>query len=556
MEKYINDKSVRFTAEEEKRFRGLLDQWCDSEKGYDGERFGQKVEIKAVVQSAVYAASVQTQYDERILDRGCQPTNRDFSPTVTDFSQIDVWSYAGALPTSFTQDKKSIVVDGSRQTKTCHTCSGNGRVTCPTCNGSGHVMKERRIEEPCASCHSNGYVTRPKTETYWGYRGSKVRYNSGGDGRVHLTETASEKVPCGRCNGKGKIVRTETYRDTCDECGGKGKIPCPTCEGSGRLMHYIFIKKRLYNQTQSRYIVPVMLDPDEQREICGAITPDEWRQLDVYSIERTDSVNCPANQLPIVGNMVNGLLSSITDSSSSKVCFSRLTTLKCDATVVRYEYAGKAYRCALLGPDWRLFAVSSPISDYADKLRKSAIESAEAQDIGSTWKRLKQIRKFSQSSETDRIALEQVENRMALSAYYGKLGGVLLGFFLLFPVLTDYLSYYNIVAPWTQLLNYVYSPVLDAPCRAVVGLVLSFWIVKNTWLFKTPRWLYLHNAGAVRVLLGLTWGVLSVIAASIIVVVLNYLGALHVLWFVVLLLMGLIGFVVMLVIGVIIHLLG
>lgn len=541
MENYNKEYRIDFTPEQEKEFRAQLDRWCKAEEGYDGPLFGQQVKILEVWQSIIYKAAHHKQFDQRILQRDTAPTNQQFSPSITEYHQVDVWARA-ALPTTFVQKPERIIVNESRETHTCKTCGGAGKITCSECNGVGTVIEKYTVETPCSHCH-DGFISIPKTEYLW-------ITNSEGKS-VRVCKTGEEKKPCSYCKGYGTITEKKKHRVTCRHCNGNGEIICSVCKGTGKLVHFIYIDRTLYQETDTQYIVPSILNANETNEISSFIEQQDWQQLEQFRIERTAFDDCQASSRPLVGDMIKRLFQAAGDSKNSLLCFSTLTTSKCDVIALRYEYNGREYNCVLIGKEKKLFAVTSPISEYADKLRAKAIESVKKKDIASSWKTLRRIVRFSQTSESDRIALAAVEKRMALTSHYGKLGGALLASFLLFPILTDIFAYYNVVAPWTQLIYYTYSPILDAPIRAVVGLGLAYWLIKKTKYFRTPHWVYLHKSGFLRVLFGMMWGLISMIAASIITLVLNYLGILHIFMILLLLLVGIIGSVISLIVMII-----
>jgi hypothetical protein len=86
-------------------------------------------------------------------------------------------------------------------------------VDCPVCRGAGLLQ-----EMGCPECEGKGYVGRRRCNEC--------------DGRGRA------KHQCSACKGEGGIVHGGREA-TCPRCGGKGKLPCGLCRGSGKL-------KRLY----------------------------------------------------------------------------------------------------------------------------------------------------------------------------------------------------------------------------------------------------------------------------------------------------------------------
>ncbi len=112
---------------------------------------------------------------------------------------------------------KGVVVSGEsvRETRTCSTCNGMGKLPCAECDNYGYHF--------CSNC--DGYMGQVMCQACNG-AGRFVR-NIGGK----LFSTT-----CGLCNGNGYVncpVCNGNFKITCRTCHGEGIRICPTCQGSG-----------------------------------------------------------------------------------------------------------------------------------------------------------------------------------------------------------------------------------------------------------------------------------------------------------------------------------
>lgn len=86
----------------------------------------------------------------------------------------------------------------------CDDCRGTGWQRCPQCKGTRYVYVQETVS--CKLCGGDGYYT--------GNRGNQIQ--------------------CPQCAGKGNLTRDVPVK--CSRCEGRGSIPCPKCQGTGRCM--------------------------------------------------------------------------------------------------------------------------------------------------------------------------------------------------------------------------------------------------------------------------------------------------------------------------------
>lgn len=477
---YFANRTVRMTSAEEKKFRQMLDAWCDMESGYDGKHFGNDVEIIEVQDSPIYRAHLRVQYDDRTLDWQREPTTQQKTASVTAFSQVDTKAMA-AEPTDFRADTILRRIPGSEQTLTCETCRGHGTVRCPECNGSGQTTVQRE-----------------------------------------------RKVSCGSCGGSGKLTEKYSEQVTCSKCRGSGIVSCSTCGGTGKMLCSIVLRQELYQKERGRYLLPSMLTDNEQNELIRFLSDTSWSRTEGFRIKGHKFSECEAGSRPVIGAMARKL-GKIMEGYPGTACFGQLDIYVCPARVIKYSYQGKEYRCCIYGDDNRLFAVSSPISDYLDNIRNDLRDTLEKHNFGDALEKIRKIQEFSQATEEDKAAAEKIRDRMRLTSFWGKIFGSFAAMLAMFPLMLCLFSTYNIVAPWTEIIyDYFYPPTFDAAFRIIAGFSIAFVFVKNDWVLKMPAWTSRDKSAAARALLGFLWGLSATLIYMIPILALNYLGILWV----------------------------
>ena len=146
---YKRNTQTSFNADEEKRFRALMDRWANSTKGYKGEKFGESLKIKDVWNTPFYVSTLKYQNDTRTLEyRKEQYKNQIIEPcTIFKESDIDRWKTCDP-PQPFSEKEGTYYVKGSKQIKECEACNGVGQTQCPDCEGKG--------EWECPDCRGKG----------------------------------------------------------------------------------------------------------------------------------------------------------------------------------------------------------------------------------------------------------------------------------------------------------------------------------------------------------------------------------------------------------------
>lgn len=536
MSEYRKNAVRTLTAAQMQEFRKKANALCDAEKNYKGKRFGDTLEVVEAYDAPIYMAMLKAQRDKRTLYFSePAPTSTYHHPTVVSFGQVDVAGMA-PFPTRFTNMETKIDIPNSSETITCKHCGGEGTVTCRHCSGKGKVT----VEERCTSCYGQGYNTVTRRE---------VRYVRNPDGRTvpEVTQVPIRET-CTRCGGSGKIA----HEELCPTCHGSRRVTCSVCKGSGRLERHMVMRHEQYVDISKRYITPDILSSNDKRELEQTLNKMSggWSVRNSYDIQGTAFNSCEGLALPVVGGIVRDVTAHQGSSNGNRLCFSTLYVAECSCTAIRYRFEGKEYTAVIYGGTDTLFVATSPISDYFNELRDSIEKSAEKTDYGQSWKKLKQLVESSQATNEDRYTLQRLEQRLEETAMVGHFTGLVIAMVLLFPPLNCYLAYFNIVAPWTDLIyHYAYPAWADSTVRALVGLGLSFWIIKDGMLLSKFTWQ--HESGAARFWLGLANGIAAMLICTLLICIANYLGLIQLLIAFIILILGLISFLISIVIAIV-----
>lgn len=83
----------------------------------------------------------------------------------------------------------------------CAGCAGTGVVACPACRGTGRGVQVT-TETPCPRCRGKG----------------------------HYASALGVYIPCTQCGKTGVLKQTKI--PPCPDCGGRGRIVCPRCQGA------------------------------------------------------------------------------------------------------------------------------------------------------------------------------------------------------------------------------------------------------------------------------------------------------------------------------------
>ena len=514
MANYRDSQKISFSKSEENRFRQLFNDWAKSIEGYNRNRLGDQLKIVEVWDTPIYRGLLKTQYDNRTLNNTYERIRgRSFPPrTITSESQIDRWASA-SYPATFTSQENRICIKGSQYIDGCHTCHATGKVTCEKCSGSGTIRVACTAKEVCTKCGGRGgvYVTNRELEYYNTSEGLKSRY-------VDKQKYHS----CSACSGKGYIEVPSFREETCPTCKGSGRVTCHTCVGDAHLVRYWELRQSLYYKVNVDYRFPSQVPLDEVPKIIKLFNNNTpWRVMEKLNIYKENFDKNDLASRPIVGSMLSRMPNKIEHLQHTEVCFNILEACECEAKTVVYEVDRKRYSCLLLGSDWELITVTSPVSDHMDDLKDKVNHYCSMRRFGKAWSVLQKVNKFPQAGSKEAYMQEQLEERMSLMARLGANLAIVLCCILLAPLIyTLYES--GFYAPWTDWL-------IDKFDNTSIGMLMMSLIFVIYCSMKDckrslPKFAYKVASPLRRFLRGFIVGIWNFIIFTIFAILLTYIG--------------------------------
>ena len=514
MANYRDSQKISFSKSEENRFRQLFNDWAKSIEGYNRNRLGDQLKIVEVWDTPIYRGLLKTQYDNRTLNNTYERIRgRSFPPrTITSESQIDRWASA-SYPTTFTSQENRICIKGSQYIDGCHTCHATGKVTCEKCSGSGTIRVACTAKEVCTKCGGRGgvYVTNRELEYYNTSEGLKSRY-------VDKQKYHS----CSACSGKGYIEVPSFREETCPTCKGSGRVTCHTCVGDAHIVRYWELRQSLYYKVNVDYRFPSQVPLDEVPKIIKLFNNNTpWRVMEKLNIDKENFDKNDLASRPIVGSMLSRMPNKIEHLQHTEVCFNILEACECEAKTVVYEVDRKRYSCLLLGSDWELITVTSPVSDHMDDLKDKVNHYCSMRRFGKAWSVLQKVNKFPQAGSKEAYMQEQLEERMSLMARLGANLAIVLCCILLAPLIyTLYES--GFYAPWTDWL-------IDKFDNTSIGMLMMSLIFVIYCSMKDckknlPKFAYKVASPLRRFFRGFIVGIWNFIIFTIFALLLTYIG--------------------------------
>lgn len=450
MAQYINAQKINFSKAEESRFRKLFNQWAASIEGYESKNLGDVLKIIEVYDSPIYRGLIRSQYDNRELENTYKRANKECPPrTITSESQINRWKLL-SYPTEFTVLKKSYYVPGTEYITNCPECAGSGSVRCNRCGGNGRTSRKIVKTVPCKDCGGRGYnekiVTKRETEYYYDYV-RKIRTSR------EVEKPYTERDYCVYCHGSGQREDISYKEESCSDCNAKGYVTCGKCNGEKKMINYWRITHNQYVKRHTDYVFPSMIaqeDALKMRELLnGTIT---WQVVENIRINNEDFNHAELSSRPIVGSMLAKLPNTVEHTRHTAICFHNIEVSECEAKTVIYQVDKSQFVCMLIGSEWRLFTVDSPISQRVNDLKEQVNDLCKRHKYGKAWELLQKVNKYPQAGSAEAEMMEQLEERMAMATRFGVNLAMMICATLVAPFIYTLFTQLDAFAPWSHFL--------------------------------------------------------------------------------------------------------
>ncbi len=522
MANYNDAQKIKFAELEEKRFRMLFNKWAASVEGYNCNNLGDKIKIIEVWDSPLYRGILKTQYDQRLLEDTYERINRrEPKGQYCEEGEINRWDLVD-FPTSFTNSENRYRVTGTDHIARCYKCLGIGKVTCPQCNGSRTVAYEVTDSKTCSACNGGGWVTVGDS-----YKVTKSGYSNGtyyhkGD-EIIKNERSTR---CSVCGGTGYVQYKRTEMKPCDTCNATGLVTCSICGGDKLMVRYWKLRQILKIGNIVDYRFPAQISDKDARkmtELLNRETP--WQVVENIHIDWEEYQKANLGSRPVVGDMLARLPERVAEKDNTTVCFHNLEVCECEAKTVIYEIDKKRYVCLLVGPEWKLFTVTSPISDKIDSERDRVNFYCNMRLYGKAWSILQKINKFPQAGSKEAIMQEQLEERMAMVTKFGGNIGLTLCSILMGPVFYTLYDHLNFFAPWTNWLMEWGS--LGSEYLMILSVIFVLFIGMFNKESSIPEFTYRVASPISRFLRGFLLGIGNTLFFSAITIIIAYIGVLQ-----------------------------
>lgn len=541
--------------------RRAINEYSRETSAHPYTDYGDKVTVRVNDDCPVQECRVTTQYEDRDKKSVSRPYRGwNLAPRkYFSLDDIDEWDFKLRLPDDFIDKKTVVNVDGSAYVKECSSCNGSGKVACSSCLGKGKTLCKRcngdyshlscshcggsghnscpscggKGEHVCSKCKGTGRTVENVSvwKNHWDYNLKKYvggyEWESkemtcsacGGKGRWRCNNCGGTgHLECRYCDGRGYVTCPDCNKGyvTCEICRGDGKITCRVCEGAGKNEFSYVVDRSLSKDTRKTYVC--------DKRVRGFVEEYELDYPDIQFRERrdhlgedlfTEDVRCSSSLSKLV---------SRSEPDSGVILFQEALVRRVMVTYVEYELDGSSYTGYVCNGVF--YPENSPIDEWA----AGVIDNAE-----------KKIRRG--SSATSLSILDSAEqaggdkkmiaNLRALARK--KLGnlqdaGVSVGFWLtilfLSPVLFNFYSKFNPVAPWAivtnnpnwRFLNFL--PLCQTLIFLGIAVVLRFIFssIASDGARKNYSSIWIYFAK------GFVGYMLAAVASMAVLVLLNYLG--------------------------------
>lgn len=449
MAQYQDAQRISFSKAEESRLRQMFNRWAASVEGYNRPTLGNELKIVEVWNAPLYRGVLKTQYDARTLNDTFERIGGRTFANTTYFKESDInrWSLY-PYPTVFTSHESTHPVSGTEHIVNCHTCGATGKVTCVKCGGKGTIKRAIQTKHTCPSCKGSRHISYTYTtrdfEQYNDYSdGGKLK------GRYVERQKTGTKT-CPNCNGSGSITHTTYVDEPCKTCGATGKVTCHTCGGDKRIVSLWKLARKQYTSSVWDYRFPSLIGRSDAAKMVKLIdnsTP--WRVVERIRIDKENYQAAGLSTRPFVGGMLSALPSRVARPANTAICFHELEVCECEARIVKYEVDHQQFTCMLVGAEWKLFTVTSPMSKSMDDLKTKVNRYCSARKFGKAWEVLQKVNKYPQAGSNEARMQEQLEERMVITSKLGANLAVMLCVVFLSPLLTVLYGDLQFLAPWS-----------------------------------------------------------------------------------------------------------
>jgi hypothetical protein len=447
-----------------------INKWSNSIPNHPFKNLGNEISVTKIKRLPSYLIRVRALYESRRLYKSEEPYRQQTLPKLKYASEkeINIWDINLQRQESFSENINHYTVSGSEQLVPCSTCKTTGSIICPeckghkkmecdTCDGKGYVKCKSCYGEGshrCSFCNGLGYKER--FETYEVFD----RYESVGNEQipVYRKQTNSVKEMCHSCYGKGKREcsscrgkGTETCKTcggdghiSCKKCSATGKITCTNCKGSKYMVSSYNIEQKTSPQRKGKFIINNLIS-QVSKEYSQRI--EEFKRTSVFT--RSAPLITPDlwPQQTFIEDEIKRLVDSsiAAQNSNYKIVWQSLEIEMIETLVVDYSFKGKSYNILFAGTDMTVIAGESPIAGIErDLIGQAEEEYQRGNEVESfnLYLRAKEIDSFNER-ETVSKGIEKSFNLIEKYHKKGRIIGAVLSTAVILPYLYHYYFHIN-----------------------------------------------------------------------------------------------------------------
>lgn len=178
------------------------------------------------------------------------------------------------------------------------------------------------------------------------------------------------KVFCYKCDGSGRVLNYDNKRVYCPKCEGAKKLICGTCDGKGKVIKYIgiaefftFSKKIKFseNNIPTGFYTKLMESPNYKKTDSIELFQDNYKE--VLTSNETISKNPDISKAIFEFIMQTG--NQLNDNQRVNKYTIDISNLK--TLIVKYDFNGKEYTIVLFGDNYEICA---PEGTYPEEIKK------------------------------------------------------------------------------------------------------------------------------------------------------------------------------------------
>lgn len=369
MENEITISNVK--NEKEEFIKNKLSEWCNKQSEGRISNFANDIKILKITESDIYKIDFNTRFVQRSFLEQTKPFEGQNIPKQKG-NLPDLWAFETESINYSGKDIEEISKENYSKLKDPYGIGGT------SFRGVFDSIFGTNDKEEVDNSYKE-YV--PSDDDI---RNLKQRYFDNNAACYALPETyelsdcpecgGKGKVFCYKCNGSGRVLNSDNKRIYCPKCEGAKKLICGTCDGKGKVIKYTgiaefftFSKKTKFsgNCIPAEFYEKLKESRNYQKTDSLELSLDNYKE--VLSSNETLSKNSDISK--IIFDFIQQTGNQLADNQRVNKYTIDISNLK--ILIVKYDFNGKEYTIVLFGDDYEICA---PEGTYPEEIRKVELE--------------------------------------------------------------------------------------------------------------------------------------------------------------------------------------